>query len=160
AQNDGDGHSGGEAVAKITLMTHERNDARVQAAEAEKHARDLEGAVKANHSRLAELEQNQGQLQATIDNLTNGRDSAEKSRDENAGRVQQLESKLASIESEQGVFLAKLEETTGTTVKQIEKLIKATGLKIEDLVEMPKAGIKSGQGGPLKAMSKADYAAF
>ncbi len=154
-------HSGAEASAKMTLMMQERNEAKQQSAEAERKARDLEGAVRTSHERLAELETETQKLQLTLDDTKAARDAAERERTRLAGHLSALEAKLAGIETEQGAFLAKLEETTGTTVRQIERLIRATGLKLEDLIEPAKpAGLRPGQGGPLKAMSKADLAAF
>lgn len=158
---ENDVRSTGEATAKVTLMMQERNEARVQAAEAERRARDMEGAVRASHDRMAELEQAHGRLQKELADTRAARELLEHDRNALAGHSAALEAKLAGIETEQGAFLSKLEETTGTTVKQIERLIRATGLKIEDLVDPPRtASNKSGQGGPLKAMSKADLAAF
>ncbi len=157
---EGEAQSGAEASAKMTLMMQERNEARQQSSDADRRARDLEGAVRASHERLADLEASAQRLQASLDETKSARDVAERERSRLASHVGTLEAKLAGIESEQGAFLAKLEETTGTTVRQIEKLIKATGLKLEDLIDMPKPAGKSGQGGPLKAMSRADLVAF
>jgi len=160
ANLESEAHSGAEAAAKMTLMMQERNEARVQSAEADRRARDLEGAVRASHERLVDLERSGQHLQASLDETKIARDTAERERVRLMGHVGTLEAKLSGIESEQGAFLAKLEETTGTTVRQIEKLIKATGLKLEDLIDTPKGNRKSGQGGPLKSMSKADLVAF
>jgi len=99
------------------------------------------------------LSENLGSVEMDLQTAMAERDHALNEGKRMDAMIERLETRLVALQESEQEAVQRVAERTGSSISNVEKVIKMTGLRIEDLLASNAKAAASGQGGPFVAAS-------
>lgn len=132
---------------RLQEVTEQRDDALTKLEELRYRGLEMERGL-AEARRLAEQRRaSLDEFVQTLDETTTERDDARLKAQELATEVASLESNVEDIRRHQAQVMAQLEEATRTSIGELERILKKTGVNVDALVQEIERSYR-GEGGP------------